>query len=318
MHNIMQTCWVITADKKGTIHQAIGIPERLDIKYELKIVKLNGLTKFLGHISPKLLFFCSQINLLSRQKMPTFIVSSGHDGLIVAAALKARKPDLIVVHVQNPKGLLKYFDLAVIPQHDNVAKAANIITTKIGLHHINEIKLQQEKAKFIKQFGGAKAAFFSIGGKSVGYDLTDEWVAKFCQKLSEFNSIKVYVTTARRTSEKHRLYIKNNLPNNAVFLDDYSYNYYIGALAFCDYIFVTNESVSMVSEACFTKKTIVMMQIYGFRKKIKQFNDVLQKSEQAVLQKIDDLHLIESLQNNSIEDNEIVSNAIKNLLKNDK
>ena len=109
----MKTCWVVSSDKKGTINQAIGIPERLGFDCEVKIVKLTWIDKFLGHINPRFLSYCKQINSLASQRQPDLIISAGHDGLIVNSALKTRNKNIINVHIQNPKRLGKYFDLII-------------------------------------------------------------------------------------------------------------------------------------------------------------------------------------------------------------
>ncbi|CAF1560332.1 unnamed protein product [Rotaria magnacalcarata] len=163
------SCWVLTSDKKGTIHQASGVPIRLGIEPKYKTIKLSRFAKFLGHINIRLLGFFKEIKNLNN--VPNLIVSSGHDGLLAAAYLKAKNPSLITVHIQNSGSLVKYFNLVAVPKHDNAKFSKKyqdrVIVTQLGLHHLTEQKLIEEGDKFAKEFGITKEKiFFSIGTKS--------------------------------------------------------------------------------------------------------------------------------------------------------
>ncbi len=317
-------CWVITSDKKGTIHQASGIPIRLDIDPEYKTIKLSKLAKFLGHINIKMLTFFKTIKDISILDMPILAISSGHDGLLTNAYLKAKYPNLITVHIQNPGALIRYFNLVAIPKHDDVKFSkkyqSKVITTQMSLHHLTSQKLAEEGEKFANKFNIINAdkpsIFFSIGGKAVGYDLNDLWIEKFCDSLINLqNQYRIFITTSRRTQPEHRIKIQKLLLDTQIInIDNYEYNYYIGALDKCDFICITEESISMISEACFTQKHIFVLKIPGFRKKINKFTANLQKKQYITYLEVDNLSFKKSFFTSINDDNNIVAESVKNIL----
>ncbi len=80
------------------------------------------------------------------------------------------KNNVKTIHIQNPKLPFKYFDLLLIPEHDNIT-AKNVIQTKgaLSFFNYNDLKkIEEKKIKFIKS-NKKNLILLMIGGNNKRY-----------------------------------------------------------------------------------------------------------------------------------------------------
>ena len=88
------------------------------------------------------------------------------------------------------------------------------------------------------------------------------------------------ITTSRRTGQENEAIIWDSLKDTDAFIwDGEGENPYMGMLAWADYILVTADSVSMLSEACTTGKPVYMIPMEGGGKRLDKLHANLRQSK---------------------------------------
>ena len=247
--------WVISDGTKGMENQSLALAKLLNINFEL--VKYNPpyfLKKF--PLIRKLFISSVKDHLLKNKSPPSFIITTGKRMAGVSIALKFILKDKVKnIHIQNPKLPFEYFDLLLIPEHDNIT-AKNVIQTKGALtfFNFNELnKFQEREINLIKR-SKKNLVLLMIGGNSKGYKPKNFDYYHLSMKVLEATknlNCKLLVLLSRRTPLKaakilNYSFIKHD--ENFQIVTSTEQNPYPEILQIADYIIVTSDSVNMVSE----------------------------------------------------------------------
>ena len=183
------------------------------------------------------------------------------------------------MHIQDPRVPPEYFDMVVPPRHDLV-KGKNVYSTLGALHKITSKKLKSAAGLFGERFAGQPRPLVSvlIGGNSKSYKLTPEIAGKIASELRHLvdQGYGMIVTFSRRTGAENEALIRKGLEGMHVFIwDGKGENPYLGMLALADYILVTGDSASMITEASATGKPIMIIDLAGGSKKFDAFHAMM-------------------------------------------
>ena len=158
--------------------------------------------------------------------------------------------------ILRPNMPLSKFDLAIIPEHDRVSSEDTVIIKGALVYRNNVEDKVRECKDFFKLSENKKICLF-LGGP--GFD-TKEFINNlrdFIYKLKDFSLNKGYkllVSTSRRTPKEVELFLKkelNDFENNEVLVIVNEGNHdfvFEGFIGLSDMVFVSSESISMVSE----------------------------------------------------------------------
>jgi len=247
--------WVISDGTKGMENQSLALAKLLNINFEL--VKYNPpyfLKKF--PLIRKLFISSVKDHLLKNKSPPSFIITTGKRMAGVSIALKFILKDRVKnIHIQNPKLPFEYFDLLLIPEHDNIT-AKNVIQTKGALtfFNFNELnKFQEREINLIKR-SKKNLVLLMIGGNSKRHKPKNFDYYHLSMKVLEATknlNCKLLVLLSRRTPLKaakilNYSFIKHD--ENFQIVTSTEQNPYPEILQIADYIIVTSDSVNMVSE----------------------------------------------------------------------
>ena len=247
--------WVISDGTKGMENQSLALAKLLNINFEL--VKYNPpyfLKKF--PLIRKLFISSVKDHLLKNKSPPSFIITTGKRMAGVSIALKFILKDRVKnIHIQNPKLPFEYFDLLLIPEHDNIT-AKNVIQTKGALTFFNFNELNKFQEREINLIKGSKKnlVLLMIGGNSKRYKPKNFDYYHLSMKVLEATknlNCKLLVLLSRRTPLKaakilNYSFIKHD--ENFQIVTSSEQNPYPEILQIADYIIVTSDSVNMVSE----------------------------------------------------------------------
>ncbi len=275
--------WIITEGIAGTENQCLGVAETLreelggDIL--IKRISLNQPWKtfspFLGFESP--CTFSSKGDRLT-PPWPDVALCAGRKAIAAARYIKkASKGHTYVVQIQDPRISPHHFDLVAVPFHDP-ARGDNVIVTDAAPNRITQEKLEQARKDFsealLSLLPPPRVAVL-IGGNSKAHTLTPEIMTSLTEQLHtlvETQNVSLMVTTSRRTGPENEEIMKNLLTGPNVYIWDGSgENPYFGFLAHADYIIVTSDSVSMLSDAATTGKPVYMVALEGGSKRFDRF-----------------------------------------------
>ncbi|MFO0389086.1 MAG: mitochondrial fission ELM1 family protein [Alphaproteobacteria bacterium] len=173
------------------------------------------------------------------------------------------------IHIQDPHVSPKHFDVVVAMQHDAIT-GNNVIKTQYALHSITQEKLWAAQAKFQPIFANYPKPYISVllGGSTNKYKLTLTAMQEVITKLRAIQTTTtgtLLITVSRRTGENNTRILKEVFGDNqrVHIYDGIGENPYMGMLALADSIFVTNDSVNMMSEAAATGKPLYILPLAG-------------------------------------------------------
>ena len=228
--------WRLVDAKAGHDKQSLALVENLKSQANCKIFNIN----IQNLANPFLAIIFKKYNLDKELIKPDIAIGAGHKTHLYLLALKRCFGTKIVV-ILKPSLPLKFFDLCVIPKHDDVKSKNNIITIQTALVNFNSDMKKKENV-----------ALFLIGGPSKHYYWNTKLVLDQIKYVSrQFEFKRLILTTSRRTpfdfiSEFNKLKIKNvKLYEHAKIKNDWLEKNIIKVKK----IWVTNDSYSMIIEA---------------------------------------------------------------------
>ena len=253
-------CWIITEGLAGTENQCIGVAEALGANYEVKRIQLKQPWKTLS--PPLLTAFSTTFDPPLRPPWPDILIASGRKSVAASLFIKNRsKGRTFTVQVQDPKIAPHYFDMVAAPHHDSI-RGDNVVVTDGAPNKVTARRLKDGRAQFAQTLEGLPSPRIAvlIGGSSWAFEMKEEDTKKLAgllNNLTERTGAGLMVTASRRTGEKNTQFLKQALNSSDIyFWDGTGENPYFGLIGWADVILVTEDSVSMMSEAATTGKPV--------------------------------------------------------------
>lgn len=262
---------LLTEGMHGMISQAEGLAKALDLDFIHQRIELNNLWKL---IPPK--FTPVSLKVYKNFKIPEFdiIISCGRKSVVSSIYLKKNSAKKIFnIHIQNPKVNLKNFDFVVVPEHDEIS-GDNVVSTKGAIHYLTEHEINQKK-DYLKSFiknDRRKILTLILGGPTKYYDYSIKNFREIFLILSNLlnqENLQFVVIPSMRTPQNIIDYAKDFFDNNHTIIKNVDKNAYLSALAISDYIVVTCDSSSMISETALTGKPIYVANIFPKKKDLR-------------------------------------------------
>lgn len=292
--------WALTDERVGGNNQSIAVAEKLSPYYIIKKINYNSLI-FLPNIIRRgsLLGVDKGTSDNIEQDLPDVVVCAGRRLSSVALNIKKRSGGrTFVINIMNPNMSFKYFDLVILPKHDNTPKYLlknNVIETNGSLSRVNSKKMHEESLKWKAFFRDYNRPLVSliIGGDTKDYKFNPEEFGVMISNVSNLvnkMSGTLLITSSRRTSDECIKKIRQKV-NCDYFFYDWKWendpnnmkknqlgNPYFALLGLSDFLIITGDSMSMVSEACSTgKPSYVYMPKKSLSKKHLRFLKALMK-----------------------------------------
>lgn len=275
------SCWTLTSDKAGCQKQANGIAKALGLHYTEKQFAAKTPWHCLPatwHRHPERHATPTSSPLIG--PWPDILIACGIRSLPFAfAAQKASQGKTALVYVQNPRVHPKYFDAVIAPIHDRLS-GPNVITMLGAPHDIDPHTLKNAAKQLAPHFAKYPKPYTAIflGGSTKRYTLTlahaKTLADQLCQ-LAKTTHGSLLISPSRRTGEAGIAYLKTRFAahSNIYFHTPEAPNPYYAMLGLADTILITNDSVSMISEACSTEKPVFLLPLPAFKptKKVQHF-----------------------------------------------
>ena len=271
---------LLTQGMHGMVSQTEGLAKALKLNFKHQKIKLKPLWNL---IPPK--FTPVSENLLTEKFVCDckIVISCGRKSVIPSTALKKRfGNEIFNIHIQDPKVSLKHFDLIISPEHDNI-KGDNVLTTKGSIHYLTKKEITDNSKYLQLDKGKKKVVAFIIGGPNKYYNYSEEQIHYIFNKVKNLftpDKFKIVIIPSYRTPERIIKKAFNTFGFNHHVIKKIDKKAYLSSLALADYIIVTCDSTSMISEAAVTGKPvyIAMMKpnrgIRRFKSFYTQFKDL--------------------------------------------
>ncbi len=279
---------LLTQGMHGMVSQVEGLAKALKLNFKHQNIKLKPIWNF---IPPK--FTPISENLLTEKFVCDckIIISCGRKSVISSIALKKRLKDQIFnIHIQDPKVSFKHFDLIVSPEHDGI-KGDNILTTKGSIHYLTKKEITDNSNYLQLDKGKKKIVTFVIGGPNKYYNYSDEQVHYIFNKIKKLftpDKFKIVVIPSYRTPEEVIKQAFNTFSINHHVVKTVDKKAYLSSLALADFIIITCDSTSMISEAAVTGKPVFAAMMKP-RKSIRRFKSFFNQFKQlGILKELND------------------------------
>lgn len=271
-----KTCWIVVeAGLTGTVNQCIGVSLALGIKP--KIIKDIKMKWPWSLVTPHVELTNPEIYEpdFIKAPFPDILIAAGRKS--IAASLMIKKMSggkTFTVQLQDPKIDPKNFDLVAAPFHDEI-RGENVILTDGAPNRITQRRIDRARNHFAPLFEPLKTPRMAvlIGGNSKTHSLTRRHVENLIETLTPIDA-SFMVTASRRTDAINIDLLRQafDTPGH-YFWDGKSANPYLGMLAWADHILVTEDSVSMISDAGSTGKPVHIIDMAGGSARFDRFKD---------------------------------------------
>lgn len=267
--------WILADHGKiGTYSQCLGIAQALGITPTFKSMKPRLPWKVLP---PKL--WLGAIHSQSpghdalRAPWPDILIAGGRVSAAPARAIKKHNKKCFTIILQKPYLNLRHFDCVVVPHHDHL-KGSNVISVLGALHRLNELEIKAAAAAYTKP-PLSPITTVLLGGDNRHYTYKDSDIKALADALKAIGG-HFFITPSRRTSEHMLKVLRESLKGQSYEIwDRIGENPYPAYLGLADQIIVTQDSVSMASEACFTGKPVYIWEADHTSPKFREFHQNL-------------------------------------------
>lgn len=262
----------------GTENQCLGVAESLGLAPNVKRITLRQPWKILSpHIGIEAGWTFQPP--LGGPPWPDLLLASGRKSIAASRYIKRKSGGkTFTVQIQDPRIAPTHFDLVAVPEHDP-ARGENVVVTVGAPNRITTIALERARTDFAPVFAMMPSPRVAVllGGNSKAHRMTPAIMERLGQQLASLPG-SLMITASRRTDDAAREALQRGLNGHPHwFWDGTGTNPYHGMLAWADYILVTADSVSMLSDAGTTGKPVYMIPMEGGAARLNAFHQNLMK-----------------------------------------
>ena len=207
-------------------------------------------------------------NKIPENNIPEIVISCGRKSVYLSIYLKKKYPQIINIHIQNPKVSSQNFSYIIAPNHDGYT-GENIINSVGALHQFkvnNNIKRNANEKN-------NQLISCIIGGENNHYIFSLKEAEDLCSKITNLKSqnpnIQLLIITSRRTSLKIKNYLQNKMKSIAKLWLGQGENPYEYAINNSNFFIITSDSTSMISEASISGNPIYVYHLPYKRKSLR-------------------------------------------------
>lgn len=274
----MTSCWIVTEKGlTGTENQCRGVAAALGVAPVIKRIGLRqpwkAFSPWLG-LESACSFTGDSLRPPAGEDWPDILIAAGRKSVAASRYIKRQSGGrTFTVQIQDPRIAPAAFDLLALPAHDlrpGASPAANIVVTQATPNLITPALLDRARAECAPalQPVSAPRVAILIGGDSRTHRLSPAIMTGLAGQLRHLaaQGAGLMVTASRRTGPEAMTILKDALQDTSARLwsgDADGPNPYHGFLAWADYIVVTADSASMISDAASTGKPVLIAPLEG-------------------------------------------------------
>lgn len=308
-------------------------------KFSQLVFSLNSIfaAKGINKGKLKLLKSCLRDDAYDQLKgiSPEIIISAGSSLSALNYILSGINLAKSVVIMRPPAYLsIKRFDLIVAPLHDAVRKTKNVIQTQGALNLVTDQYLKRETEALLKVAGLSSVLKdqtnigLLLGGNSKDFKLDKETIKNIIAQLKKFadeSKPNLLVSTSRRTPVEVEVLLKNNfsgyeLCKLLIIANEKNYLEVVGGiLGLSKIVIISPESISMISEAASSGRSVIVFDV-KVSPKHRKFLNYLSKNKYIYLVKPNEiLSCLNKINTSSIQmkvlnDRELVKHNLNKII----
>ena len=304
---------LLTEGMHGMISQVEGLAKAMDLDFIHEKIELNNFWKL---IPPKITPIRSFVFKNNIDEKFNIIISCGRKSVIPSIYLKKKfKKKILNIHIQDPKVSLDNFDFVIIPEHDGV-NGKNVITTKGAIHYLRSEELNENKDYLKSQIKKENLVTLIAGGPNKYYDYNEQSIKEIFSKIDKnfiSKGFQLIFVPSMRTPQKIIDLAKNYFGNDQIIITKVDKKAYLCSLKISNYIIVTCDSTSMISEAAITGKPIYVAQLPSIKKNVRFIKFFELFKSLNIIKDLEDS--VENWNYEKLNETDRISNYIKDKIK---
>lgn len=235
---------ILSDGKPGHLNQSIAFAKHLGCEFDIcTVVFKNRLAKAVSYFADRIHLSLAALFRLGHVTGDYRAVVSAGSETYYANRVLANKLGIKSVAIMLPQGYRYDFDLIVAQQHDDPPEQDNIVSIPINLTYV-------EPQGLVCPEKGCKYVSLIIGGDSKQGKLDPERLREQVKQIfSLFPGHDFWMTTSRRTSFAVESVLREFRWTRAVYYSEEQINPIADYLQHSEYVFLTADSTSMISEA---------------------------------------------------------------------
>ena len=272
MNSKNHNCLIISDGTEGMENQSMALAKSLGFKFNLLKTKPFWLCRlFPTFLAGRFKIPLSNNDTIFKANNYTILITCGRRMAGINIGLKRiyRKNNkkIFTIHIQNPNIASVYFDLLVVPEHDNLT-GKNIIVSEGSLHSVDmkNIKIAYDKLgiRHLKEL--KEHIVVLIGGNTRTQKLTAEYENKFISEIKRIQKIfksKIVLCPSRRTPESLLKYFNLKKPEGIIIAaKKNNENPYPGIIYNAKFVIATTDSINLLSEAIGSGKEVFVLDLF--------------------------------------------------------
>jgi mitochondrial fission protein ELM1 len=277
--------WALHDGRIGIANQVIGLTEAVGLPF----VEKRCLLRLPWAILPPALWSGPARGLASGSDplappWPDLLITCGRICALAGIAVKrASGGRTLLVQIQDPRRNRRAFDLMVVPAHDP-ARGDTVLVTDGAVHRVTPARLAEARRRFTASYAHLPHPRIAvlIGGQNRVYRFDLDALSTIADQIAALarrHGASLLVTPSRRTGEAGEALLRERFAGlPAEVWDGSGENPYFAYLALADAILVTEDSVSMVSEATATGKPVHVIALAGGSRRFRAFHRHLREA----------------------------------------
>ena len=305
---------LLTEGMHGMISQVEGLAKALDLDFIHEKIELNN---FWRHIPPTITPVQKFVFKNKIEENFNIVISCGRKSVIPSIFLKKKFGKKIInIHIQDPKVSLNNFDYVIIPEHDGL-NGKNVIISRGAIHYLRNEELDQNMNYLKPQINKKKIVTLIVGGPTKYYTYNDKVINEIFFKIKRnfiSKGFQLIFIPSMRTPIKIIDSAKKFFDKDQIIITEVNKKAYLSSLKLSDYIVVTCDSTSMISESAITGKPIYVAQMPSVKanKRFIKFFELFKSLN--IIKDLDDT--IEEWNYEKLNETDRISSYIKEKIKN--
>lgn len=260
--------WVLLGHKAGDNSQVLALAEALGWPFETKCLtyrKWEWLPNFT--LGATVLGIDPARSSPLTPPWPDLIITAGRRNEPLARWIQkqaATQKHVRIVHCGRPWMSLDRVDLVVTTPQYRLPQRPNVLHNKTPLHRVTQARLDDGAARWASRLAHLPQPYVAviIGGNSGPYSFdlrAAERLAQQASALAKRLGGSLLVTTSARTAPESAAEFRRHVSVPSFIYEwrkDDADNPYFGFLGLAEHIIVTGDSMSMLAEACATRKPV--------------------------------------------------------------
>ncbi len=268
--------WVLLGPRTGDNNQALALAEALGLPFETRTLAYNPLQALSVWLPPN----AATLDRDSRQHLqspwPDLVIAIGRRSVPVARWIRKQSGNRTkLVRIGHPRIDPRLFDLVITTRQYPVPPGDNVLLLPLAMSRFSTPpEPTDEEAQWLAALASPRR-LMAIGGATKYWALSAERVAEAVTSLQRDGSL--IVATSRRTDPEIIEAVRSAIKLPAQLVDG-AFPRFPVLLNQADEIFVTGDSVSMLSEAILTGKPVGLLPIEQDEKGRRKLGDAPQEA----------------------------------------